>query len=242
MTCPRGVTFDGTNDWLSRGAGLSGLADGRFGSMAFIVRVGANGATYRILQSDNNGVRVRRATTNTINVQILGTGAEVFNFSSSITVLADGNYHRVQLAWNTNFSAGNKLAHIRIDGVVDTSLSINDGSAAFDIDYTAGDWFIGSSTAGGSELLAGDLARFWFAPQYVDFSAVDIGINGEIPPGVTAVVDLNGPAAGYATNLGTGGNFTVTGTLTDAADDPPCEGASMRVPGQFDLLMPASVQ
>jgi hypothetical protein len=45
---------------------------------------------------------------------------------------------------------------------------------------------------------------------------VFLGANGELATGTAPAVFLSGDASTFATNLGTGGAFATTGTLTDA--------------------------
>ncbi|WP_192246072.1 hypothetical protein [Mesorhizobium silamurunense] len=83
--------------------------------------------------------------------------------------------------------------------------------------------------------VSGDFADIWFAPgQFIDFSVeanrrkfvdasgkpVYLGANGEMPTGTAPAVFFSGDATGFATNKGTGGAFTLTGSLTNATTSP----------------------
>jgi hypothetical protein len=47
-------------------------------------------------------------------------------------------------------------------------------------------------------------------------------VNPDLPRAIlgTPLIDLRGPASAFGTNNGSGGDFTVTGTLTDASTSP----------------------
>jgi hypothetical protein len=49
---------------------------------------------------------------------------------------------------------------------------------------------------------------------------VNLGASGSVPTGTAPIMYFKGPASAFPTNLGTGGNFTVTGTLTDGSTNP----------------------
>lgn len=87
--------------------------------------------------------------------------------------------------------------------------------------------------------ILGDIADFWFAPginlldgvgdipiatrrKFISAAGkpVDLGTNGDLPTGTAPAVFFSGNASNFATNKGTGGNFTVNGILTDATASP----------------------
>ena len=241
--CPEGVTFDGTNDWLTRGGALSGISDGSQGAASFWIRFsGSTGTAYRWFTSNTTNVRFRSPTTGEVIFRVSAGGGSFLNVTSTIQIVPDTFWHHVLLSWDTNFTAGNKLYHLVIDDVVDTP-SVTDANPAFNVDYTTPtDWIVGAGDVSGLDKLNGDQADFWFTTEYLDFSVeaerrkfitasggavADLGASGGLPTGTAAKVYLRGPATNFATNLGSGGNFTVTGTLTDSADDPPCGDVSV---------------
>ncbi len=94
----------------------------------------------------------------------------------------------------------------------------------------ASDWWIGADNAG-TNIGEITMADFWFDDTYLDPTdadnlakfitaaggPVDLGGSGELPTGSAPLIFLQGPAASFATNKGTGGNFSVSGTgLADA--------------------------
>jgi len=239
MSCPQGVTFDGTNDFLFRGA-LAGLTDGRQGAISFWLRLnGGDGANQFFLGCSSQRIEVARRSDNTLRFQLLTSGGSTLlrANTTAATLTAGANWHHVAMSWDTNFAAGLKLAHIAIDDA-DVAVTKTDAGAAADIPYAGvGEWSVcADQGSSGTDKLNGDLADFWFTDEYIDFSveanrrkfigatggAVDLGASGELPTGTAAKVYQRGPAANFPANLGSGGDFTVSGELTDAADDPPC--------------------
>jgi len=48
----------------------------------------------------------------------------------------------------------------------------------------------------------------------------DLGSNGSTPTGTQPLIYFNGDAASAGTNAGSGGNFTINGSPTDAETNP----------------------
>ena len=98
------------------------------------------------------------------------------------------------------------------------------------IDYTRGNWEVGSDS-GGAQKANADFADLWFDASYLDITAaanrrkfidgsgrpVNLGVDGSVPTGAAPLLYCslltNSVAGDFATNRGTGGNMTVTGTL-----------------------------
>lgn len=139
----------------------------------------------------------------------------------------DSYYHHLLFSVDSN--AG--IAAAYLDGVKQVWMQDNPwGSFPFPVAFNGLPLYVGSDSSSG---LRGDMDYFWLAPD------VSLISGGEIPsgtiakfrsqPGIQGVpVDpsnypssgailLYGDAAGFATNHGTGGALTLTGTLTDAA-------------------------
>lgn len=227
------VDLDGTNDYLTRGAGLTGAADSTQGILSFWLRLdGGDASTMYLFADDSLFVEVARNTSNKIYVNLYGTFI-LLSLTTTSTYTSGAGWTHVLMSWDTNFSAGNKLSHIYKNDVDDKVVS-SDPNAAANVDYTRSNWVIGATAAGGSKL-NGCLAEFYFAPgQYLDFSnsanrrkfisaagkPVDLGVDGSLPTGTAPIIYLNNPAASFGTNKGTGGNFTITGTLDTASTSP----------------------
>jgi hypothetical protein len=257
--CPAGVTFDGTNDYLTRGADLTGSANNSRGTCCFWVKFAAagDGVRQRILNAGNAAVIIERTAANRFQVFVVdSTGAISATLGGAVNRTSAGGWMSVLMSWDTNFTAGNKLMSIWVNDADDSGVK-TDAGAAFDVDYTATDWGVGARPSDGANKLNGDLADFWFAQGvYFDFSveanrrkfihasggAVSLGADGSTPTGTAPIVYLRGPATGFETNRGSGGDFTVTGALADSGTNPPCgaevvaEAGSYAVTGQTAAL------
>lgn len=236
--------FDGTNDYMSRGAGLTGAADGSKGIFSFWFRMdGGDGISNRIMEARNGlgdlCIQFSRTAANKLNffLRNADTTASLDVTSGTGSLTAGTGWHHAIISWDTNFTAGNKLVKLVIDGATDTP-TITDGDAAFNTDYTTSDIFICANT-GGSPLFNGCLAEFYFnIATYLDVTQaanlakwrtaggkpVDLGADGSTPTGTAPIVFQRvadgGAASSFATNLGTGGNMTITGTLDSCSTTP----------------------
>jgi len=221
-----GVTFDGTNDYLS-GGGMAGVTDSPRFTMSFWVRRnGGFGSGQYLFQNDGNDFRVSIKTDNEIlfGGQNSG-GATVLSLESS-TAIADTAWHHVMIS----FDLGNNASrHLYIDGI--SALSTN----AFTddtLDFTTTAILIGDS---GSTDLHADLADFWVDfGTYIDLSdaanrakfidargkPVHLGATGARVTGSPPDIFLSGDTATWHSNQGTGGGFTENGGLTDGTTNP----------------------
>lgn len=239
------VTFDGTNDYLTRGGALSGVSDGRkmWGSVWYR-RDAAIGTNEQICHIAGDKVNVRHHSFGSPSARfqvyaVSQSGGSSFWLRATNAYILDGNWHHIAWYMDTDHAAGNKVGYIFHDGVDVTTIEA-DAAAAFDIDFTQTDFAVGASTTAGGKF-NGDIAEFIFAPgQDFDVSnpanlaklrnsstgkPVDVGADGSTPSGVAPAVYLtlgNGetPADNFATNAGTGGGMTVNGALAVAASSP----------------------
>lgn len=229
-----GADFDGTNDYMTRGAGLTGAVDSKSGILSVWVRIDA--VTVSSLQPVLTGVTsvggatdrfyayVDAAETFGISVKN-AAGTEILGIDAPSVTFAVGGWYHVLVSWDLNTGGARSLYINDVSSVRQITFT-NDI-----IDYTLGDWGVGA-LANGSVKFNGAIAELYFAPgQYLDFSVeanrrkfitarglpVDLGLTGLGPTGVQPLVYLsnrNGEAvANFATNKGSGGNFTITGTL-----------------------------
>lgn len=232
------ANFDGTNDYMARGAGLTGAVDGKTGILSAWLRFdgGVNysiltgsttlgGATLRFNFSRNGGQM-------TVNVQNSGGTAAVAN------ILTAGGYGNGSSWWNFLFSwnaaTGAKFAYTN-DAADLSGLSLTTDVNA---GYALADWAVGAFPSGVSKF-NGCVAELYFAPgQYLDFSVTEnrrkfitalgkpafVGTDGSYPTGTAPLIyfhlaDTEAPAD-FALNRATGGNFSITGVLTTASNSP----------------------
>lgn len=223
------ATFDGTNDYMARGADLTGIADGKTATYSFWVKFnGGDGANQALIGSNSTVANWRngifRRTTNLLGVSGRNAaGTSILNLSSSVTVYADGLWHHVLVSYDLAAS----VAYVYLDDADVTTITTLTNDT---IDFTTGNLFIGADNTAAAKLNA-DLSAFWFDHTYLNIAQVGnrrkfidggrmpvyLGANGERPLGSSPLlyqkVSLGGAASDFATNQGTGGNFTITGAL-----------------------------
>lgn len=219
------VTFDGSNDYLSKASGPTGLADGTLGLFSVWVKIASNPAsTHWIINGGQSG-RFQIQILTTGQLQVLGqrsTGAICLSLRTT-TDICDGAWHHVLAAWDLSADA-NCLVYV--DGADDTTLSTRTNNP---IDYATGDMTIGTPTV----FLAADVAELYFTTEWLDLTSsanrekfakngrpVKLATDGSLPTGTAPLIYLRGPASNWGTNSGSGGDFTVTGAFTDASTKP----------------------
>lgn len=230
---PGGVNSNGTG-LLTKASDLSGIADGKQGTVSFWVKTEAaqDGVLAILMQigasAADQRFRINKTTGEALSIvgaRSGGGGAVTLN--SSTTLFSDNAWHHVLASWDTS-SAAACLMYID-DSDVTNLVSRTDAA----IDYTRGEVAIGGNYDG-SFKLTGDLAEFWFDDSAIDISSATnrrkfttgaglpelLGSDGSKPTGTAPLIYLRGPAANWGTNAGSGGNFSVTGTFADAATKP----------------------
>lgn len=240
-----GVTFDGITTYLSKSSDYTGNSDSSTGIVSFWFRIeGTANKTWYVLGSDANstgGFSVQRLSgaggsftaPYGFNISLASNASNRFQFGTTAGFTSSSAWHHLLASWNTNASSGARTSHLYIDDVSDRVTNIDTGSA-FNADYTQSTHSVAADTAG-SEKFYGDLAEVYFAPgQYLDFSnsanrrkfitdalkPVELGSTGQFPTGVAPILYLSGSKDTFATNKGTGGGMTITGTLIDSNTRP----------------------
>lgn len=223
--------FNGSSS-LGRGADYTGNSDSRTGIFSAWVRLdGDDGTTRYIIANSIGTVEIYRDATNKFHIDLLGA-TETFSFKTVNTYVASATWLNILASWDTNFSAGNKISNLLINGTSDKTVN-SDSNAAFNIDYTASDQFLSLSSAG-SDRFNGCISEVYFAPgQFLDFTnptnvakfisggkPVTLGSNGAMPTGVAPILYLRNPAASIGNNSGTGGNMAPAGTIVDCSTSP----------------------
>lgn len=216
-----GVNFDGSTTYLTRGAGLTGAADGNEACGSFWIRMGNDGTSLPILFAPGNNLEIRRLSTNTLNFSFRNISGIQLSFTTSLNSLtvASGWVH---VLWSFNITTGEYFVYL--DDADDLASSSTTGGP---FDFTHSDWYVGWNGA----LSYGDfdLAEFWMAlGSSLDLSVeanrrkfitasgspAYLGADGT-QPGITPIIYLSGAVDDWHTNKGTGGGFTENGTLTE---------------------------
>lgn len=214
--------------FMRRAAGLTGAADSKqltFSAWVYIDS-GLGGrilASVTTLGGSTPGTRIVFSATenrfsiaghNSAGVQILSIESSVIPFDEWTHVMG-----------SVDLSDTSKR-HIYVNGEEDLQ---NVNTYTDDtMDFTMADWGVGGYPDG-SSLLDGAIADLWFQPGlYIDLSLegnrrkfiseagnpTNLGSDGSNVTGTAPLVFLSGELASWHTNKGTGGGFTLTGTLS----------------------------
>ena len=230
------VRFDGTNDWLARSSALSGVSDSKAGVASLWFNLhGGDGTRQSFFGVSNVTGQVARfgiQRENTNKLRIFATNTA-------------GSVGRLNIASNTSYTAASGWKHILASWDVATATAqlyvsdVNDlaaGATTTDdvLDYTETYNTVGASYSG-AERVNSDLADLYVCfGAFLDLSVetnrrkfisasgkpVPLGADGSLPLGAQPDIFFSGGASAFATNLGSGGAFSTTGTLTDAATSP----------------------
>lgn len=226
------VNFDGAT-FLARGGQLTGISDSATGILSVWVKSSGLNASALFTDDTDNFSIFSDASALQWSLFGLSNANKIFgDWNAGST--DDGVWHHYLVSWNTNFPAGSRIVNVYLDDVQDTSSTFTDAGVAFNVGYSAsGDWSLGSDFFG--SIITGDVAEFYFAPgQFLDFTVaanrrkfvsasihpVSLGSTCATPTGTAPLACFSGGHTTFATNKGTGGAFTVTGTLTDASTNP----------------------
>lgn len=224
--------YDGTNDYAARGANLTGAADGKQGTISIWFRVDGGAGTRRTLFSTYAGgafLQAELTATNTFTFVGNDGTANRISIGTSGTFAVGSTWHNVSISYDLAATT----AHLYADGASDlvtTTLTNNT------LDYTTGNAAIGALPSDGSLKWNGALSEVFVhvgaANAYIDLSVegnrqkfvgangkpVYLGADGARPLGVQPLIYA--PSGNPSTNVGGGGNLTVTGTLDAASTSP----------------------
>jgi len=224
------VDFDGSNDNLLRGSDLTGNADGKQGTYSVWIRLdGGDGALQHSSNNTGGRLRLKRITSDIWEINLKNSGGSfIMTLKTATTYTASSTWLHLLLAWDLSVP----VAHFFVNDVDDEA----GGSTETDdtIDYTVADWSVGSTTGEGGRL-NGCMAELYInTAEFIDISVqsnrrkfidaagkpISLGTDGRTPTGTAPKVYLNGDSTNFETNQGTGGNFSVTGSLTDCSTSP----------------------
>lgn len=230
------VDFDGANDYMTRGAALTGLVDGKKGTFSGWVRLdGSDGSLLAVFYSATAAAPrlvVQRAITNIFRISASNSAAStILDLRTSNSYTAGTTWYHILSSWDLG-TAGAR--HLYINGVSDLSVTtfINDT-----IDYAMAtpNWAIGAQVDGNTKF-DGCMAEIFFHADYIDLSDGNnrakfyqggpafLGSDGSLPFAATPTVYQRLAGAetvtNFATNRGGGGDFSITGSL-DAASSLP---------------------
>lgn len=227
--------FDGTNDYMARGAALTGAVDGPLGifNVWFRMDAASVGAPRILFQGENGTVAFNLNAVDGFSFSLFNSASTRSLTYVSTTTFTTGGWHQLLVSWDTNAGAGSKLIKVMIDGVQDTGV-VTDASLAFSSYYQDTNWGIGASEIGSSKF-NGCLSELYFnivayldvttAPNLALFRTAlgkpaNLGATGATPTGSQPTIYLPSAAGSFETNAGSGGNFAVTGALDVCSTGP----------------------
>jgi hypothetical protein len=144
----------------------------------------------------------------------------------------DGLWHHIMSSVSTNFPANSKLGKIYVDDVDVTNILQDNDDEIPVIDINGGNFSLGFDGIGYGTSEVMDIADFWFAPGVSLLTDGDITeasrrmfINADGKPVnpsqfPEAAVLFSGDQTTFLVNQGTGGDFAVTGAVTNADSSP----------------------
>lgn len=174
----------------------------------------------------------------------------VFQFFEDVagvnTIDGDGSTAVTTSSWthvlgtiSTDAPAGSRTIVVKVNGENDNQTFFQDAGIAFASTYNglpavifgdgSGNFYTGYGadiwlSPGQSLLTAGDISPETIAKFFSAGKPVDLGSDGSTPTGTAPAIFLrrapSAAASTFATNLGTGGDFDITGTLTIAPSSP----------------------
>lgn len=226
------VTFDGSNDYQTRGAGLTGAADGTKLLISGWFKFAADEAgTTTILNARIGAANYFNLYRNaaTVYLDISNTaGAQIVSLATSSTVTAASGWNHIAIA----LDMATPTAYLYVNGVdAKTQTTLTAGT----LELTPDNWRFGNDLGGANTALNANVADFYMAFEYLALNAnigkfysggkpVNLGTTGATPTGTQPIVffrHVTGAAASdFGTNQGSGGDFTITGTLTEATTSP----------------------
>ena len=232
--------FDGATDYSNRGAQLTGISDGKTGLFSCWMRLdGGDSSILTIIQNANASESasyptIRRSSANAIDIQARNSaGTLILRALSDVTYTASATWLHVLLEWNM------ARTPICVLYVNDINVAVTHTTSTDDtINYTRTNCRVGANGVN-AEKFNGCLAELYWAPNVsLDLSLVanrrkfisssgkpiHLGSDGSLPTGTAPIVyfhlDDGEAVANFATNRGTGGNFSITGTLDTGSSSP----------------------
>jgi hypothetical protein len=152
------------------------------------------------------------------------------------TYATTSGWHHYLGSVETNQATGARKNILYIDDVLASATATTDTGTAFNNQFNGKSFAFGDEAPSGFSPIATDVADVWIAPGVQLHSGTTIpdatrrqftdmptgGPPSPLDPATfpTSAILFYGNAASFATNHGTGGSFTLTGSLTDAATNP----------------------
>ena len=219
-----GIDFDGAADYLSKSSDLTGNADGKTFTLSMWLYSYLSSSAGTIIQGKASGGFTRFAvswsSSDTVSVNGINTsGNTVLNLiiPASGIVSARETFAHILVSVDLENSS-NRYVYVNDEAVTSTYSTYTNG----DIDFTLDSWTIGANSGGGS-YFKGRMAGIYLDDTYRDLTTASnrrlfIDANGlYVTPPTSGIMSLTLDDADNAgTNSGTGGNFTLNGTVAQS--------------------------
>jgi hypothetical protein len=222
-----------SSDFIRLSAALANLTDAKTGVISlWFNSSGGDNTTLQLIRAHDTGagggiLSLQRRSDNTVGLILRSTaGTTLLDIVTVGTVkrtVPDG-YVNILISWDLTGAAARQ--QIYINDVADDSITT--GPVNTDVGYSVVDsWTIAADHAG-ANLSSGAYSSIYFSTADIDLDTVAnrrkfidangypvfMGVSGEVPGGALPPLFLNNPFGSFELNLGNGGDFTVTGTLT----------------------------
>ena len=224
---PGSAAFDGTNDYITRGAELTGNGNGKSGIFNVWVKFNTDGTAQTFWGVQNDSIDIKRDAANKIWIYI-NTGSVSLITTSSV-VAADGWTH-ILGSWDV----ATGYSDIYINDVQETLTT--DTTTDTTLDYThTNHWFFANRLAAAK--LNGEVSDMYInlatsldlttesnRRKFIssDLTPVDLGSDGSTPTGSAPIVffhiNRTEAVANFAGNEGGGGACSITGALDKGSD------------------------
>lgn len=238
----KAVHFDSTQT-LMRASAMTGVSDSPFGTIAFWAQAAdwvAAATDFFLADLGNIATVVFLNGFNPAGMNFGFTntaGTSVFNIHQTVQNLIDNQWYHFLISTDCNHGAGAKLAALYTTGLQTPVTVGSDNAAAFNIDWSTPNGFGVCATNLDTPTTIADFADFQIFPglnlvqpdSTINLSDIRNFVSAAgkpVNPSIAATaygqqaVLFSGDKDGFPINQGTGGSFTLTGTLTNASTSP----------------------
>jgi len=230
------VHFDGST-WLRNGSLIA--TDTHVLSYAFFFNivpfVGNHGIIF-VVDPENNYTSLVQANPSTSGhpntvfsalYDAFGNSAHSIQAYTSNAII-DNTWHSLVFSGQTDGSGSNPFKMF-IDRI-DVTSTLSDTGTPFQMVFNALSFWFGADGFG--DTLIGDISNVWIASNVslisggtIPSANLDLFVNASLKPvnpsgWPSSTIQFVGDSTSFATNQGTGGAFTLTGTLTNATTSP----------------------
>tara|TARA_R100001129_G_scaffold150906_2_gene113066 strand:- start:617 stop:2767 length:2151 start_codon:yes stop_codon:yes gene_type:complete len=247
---PIGLDFDGAADYLSKSSDLTGNADGKTFTLSMWLYSYLSSTAGTIIKANASGgftrFTVGWSSSDTVTVNGVNTsGNTVLNLIIPASGIVSARETFVHILVSVNLAnSSNRYVYVNDEAVTSTFSTYTDDN----IDFTLDSWAIGANPGGGS-YFKGRMAGIYLDDTYRDLSTTSnrrlfIDADGlYVKPPTSGIMnitmdDVDDPGA----NSGTGGDFTLNGTVAQSGRGPnQYNAAASEFDGSSDDLTVSSL-